>query len=312
MIRPKDKAKAAQLDAALVTHSAQVRPLVGIANPTARLVLVEQFLESLHRVQYIAAIKSRPISAMRADPTSDIFDPIRAAIFHAGRGEADEAFWLLFLATHFGRHPVDGWRLARDVYGGVPQGQIWTWDRVSTNPGAFRQWLEAQLPTLKGDGIKRRFSNHRKYESLSGLSANGTGAAVESYVDWVGPARSHKALVGKFHNQAAGDPTKLFDLLYESMDDVRRFGRLAKFDHLAMLGKVGLVPITPGRTYLSGATGPLAGARLLFGLAEHENSASVIEGWLVDLDRDLQIGSQPMEDAICNWQKSPTKFVPFR
>ena len=43
------------------------------------------------------------------------------------------------------------------------------------------------------------------------------------------------------------------------------FGRMAKFDYLTMIGKLELAHIEPGSTYLEGATGPLAGARLLFG-----------------------------------------------
>jgi len=35
---------------------------------------------------------------------------------------------------------------------------------------------------------------------------------------------------------------------------------------------------------------------------------------LVQLEAELQIpmGMQVLEDALCNWQKSPDLFVPFR
>jgi hypothetical protein len=39
---------------------------------------------------------------------------------------------------------------------------------------------------------------------------------------------------------------------------------------------------------------------------------STLEDWLRDLDAKLQVGMQVMEDSICNWQKSPTRFVHFR
>jgi hypothetical protein len=91
--------------------------------------------------------------------------------------------------------------------------------------------------------------------------------------------------------------------------NVLRFGRLARFDYLAMLGKLGLAGIKPGSTYLNGATGPLRGARLLFGVTANH---SVLDGWLGELDEELQVGMQVMEDALCNWQKSPSVFEPFR
>ena len=51
------------------------------------------------------------------------------------------------------------------------------------------------------------------------------------------------------------------------MDALRRFGRTARFDYLTMLAKLGLANIAPGSPYLIGATGPLKGARLLFGFS---------------------------------------------
>jgi len=33
---------------------------------------------------------------------------------------------------------------------------------------------------------------------------------------------------------------------------------------------------------------------------------------LDDLDADLCVGMEVMEDALCNWQKSPLQFVYYR
>ena len=64
---------------------------------------------------------------------------------------------------------------------------------------------------------------------------------------------------------------------------------------------------------MHGATGPLAGARLLF---TGDEMASIgpadLDAWLIALDSDLDVGMQVLEDALCNWQKSPLEFVPFR
>jgi hypothetical protein len=93
------------------------------------------------------------------------------------------------------------------------------------------------------------------------------------------------------------------------MDAVASFGRTARFDYLTMVGKLGLAQIEPGSTYMQGSTGPLQGARLLFGEAA---SAAALDAWLVELDGVLDVGMQVLEDALCNWQKSPEKFIPFR
>jgi hypothetical protein len=76
-----------------------------------------------------------------------------------------------------------------------------------------------------------------------------------------------------------------------------------------MLSKLGLAQVEPGSTYMNGSTGPLRGARLLFG---GNYAAPDLDGWLVDLDGELHVGMQVLEDALCNWQKSPEIFKSFR
>lgn len=94
---------------------------------------------------------------------------------------------------------------------------------------------------------------------------------------------------------------------------IARFGRLAKFDFLALLGRLDLAPVAPGSAYLSGATGPLQGARLLVdGNANSKSNAKDLDAVLQQLDGLLGVGMQVMEDSICNWQKSPSRFVHFR
>ena len=86
---------------------------------------------------------------------------------------------------------------------------------------------------------------------------------------------------------------------------VARFGRLGKFDFLALLGRLNLVPISPGSAYLDGATGPLKGARLLFG---GDTSATLgvhdLEIWLRDLDSDLNVGMEVMETRSATGKKA--------
>jgi hypothetical protein len=113
--------------------------------------------------------------------------------------------------------------------------------------------------------------------------------------------------------KAEGDPKKAFHLLYQSMDQIAQFGRVARFDYLAMIGKLGLANLEPDTPYLQNSNGPLRGAKLLFG---GEKTAifkiSDMDRWLADLGTQLGVGMQVLEDALCNWQKSPASLIRFR
>src|SRR5262249_48133133 len=151
--------------------------------------------------------------------------------------------------------------------------------------------------------------NHRKYETLDVDSNSSTALVLESFVALCNPSPS-----GYFTNlthSAGNDPKKIFDAAYHGL--AIAFGRLAKFDFLALLGRLDLAPVKPGSAYLRGAKGPLRGARLLIdGDPQSHTKAEVLDKILQRLDTILDVGMQVMEDSICNWQKSPRKFVHFR
>ena len=101
-------------------------------------------MESIHRVRYVARVLERDISPDRADPASDLFDPIKAAAHHAREGRHDEACWLVFLSVHFGKSLKTGWRYARDIYGALGGPSRWDWARVSADPAGFRDLARGQ------------------------------------------------------------------------------------------------------------------------------------------------------------------------
>jgi hypothetical protein len=313
-MRPKDRDEAARIDAALTAFHDNTQALPGIRSRARRAAFLEQLFESRHRVQYIARILTRDVSDKRANPASDFFYPTKAAILRARQGQHDDACWLVYLSVHFGRHRHSGWRYCRDIYGALGGPSVWDWSRVSADPAAFRRWLAANQRTFETDGIARGFGNHRKYESINAKSKNGTGAAIVSYVRWVNPPRTHAGLLQDAIAEVGADRLALFDYLYQSLDSVTRFGRMAKFDFLTMLGKLQLAPIEPGSPYLIDATGPLRGARLLFlgDPAATKINARKMDALLVQLGAALHVGMQELEDSLCNWQKSPGRFVPFR
>jgi hypothetical protein len=103
-----------------------------------------------------------------------------------------------------------------------------------------------------------------------------------------------------------------FDLLFRSVSAVRRFGRTGAFDYCATVGKLGLASVSPGLACLTGSTGPLQGSRLLICEPGATLGPKDLEPVLAQLQHHLGIGFDALEDALCNWQKSPDAFKPFR
>jgi hypothetical protein len=296
------------LEAGLVSFARQNRQLLGLPDKAHRVSLVEQMVESLRRIEYVKLIDRKAHGAERADPTNQLFDPIIAASLARRAGNSEEACWLVFLAIHCGKNLRSGWRLARLLYGGL--GTRWTWARVSANPTELSQWIARHEAELRPDG-RYAFGNHRKYETLRPSSARSTGHVVTSYVRWV---QAHGDHAGLFRDAAGvGNRQRAFDHLYQSMSQIMSFGRTAKFDYLTMLSKLGLADIEPGIPYMAGATGPVEGSQLLFtGQRNSELSVRELDTLVAQLGAHLKVGMQVMEDAICNWQKSPGRFRPFR
>ncbi|GAC1558920.1 MAG: hypothetical protein NVS2B5_21850 [Beijerinckiaceae bacterium] len=302
---PSRDAEKSRIAAALQAHTRNVRALPGIVDSRALDTLVMQFIASLRREAYYKLLQQKPISATRADPSHPNFNPERAVAYHLQSGNVDEAAWLIFLMTHFGRPANTGWRRLQDVYGRLGNG-VWDWIAVSAKPGALTAWLAANWQAVRG-----KFGNHRKYESLRPDANRNTAQVIESYVAWIGPS-GHRARFEDIVHRAGNDPHTIFKTVYDELP-VIGFGRLAKFDYLSMIGRYGIAPMEPGSAYLDGATGPAKGAQLLFsGQRQGPATNEDLQKMLDTLDIDLQVGMKVMEDALCNWQKKPLVFEHFK
>lgn len=300
----------ADLMAALARYEAANGSLPGIARPEFRATLVEQLISSVRRTMYLAAVVANPGGEIVADPSAAAFSPLRAAVRQDRAGNRDEAFWLVFLYIHFGFNRRSEWRLIADVYGRLDSGVLWSWAAVAADVDAFRNWLDQNAASIMSRQPRRGFGNHRKYESLKAWSMRGSGAVVESYVGWVGAA-GHDARVTQILEGASTDAER-FEALYKSVRTVLRFGRTAAFDYASALARLALVALEPNAACLDGATGPLKGARLLLSQTGNTGSPTDLEATLAPLRAELDIGFDVLEDALCNWQKSPAKFRHFR
>lgn len=308
-IRPSDNALVASLKQKLSTYTKY--ELQGIDESEVFDCFIEQVIDSVRRIKYVKTILTKPLSAVVADVNSPAFDPLKAAVWHIRQNNFDEAFWLVFLATHFGKNKRTGWGLMKAVYSGLSNHQPWTWRETTTNLNEFGQWLQANNSALRSSG---KFGNHRKYENLSDTNSRGTGAAVRTYIAWVTAHVDHKGLINNALATVGGNPRSLFSFLYKSMSAVVTFGRTGKFDYLTMIGKLGLAGIEPDSTYMSGATGPWKGAGLLFdGNKNTQLSRTELGIALGDLETHLGLyyGMQVLEDSLCNWQKSPSAYQYF-
>ena len=309
-MNPAERERAQILEVALRDFHENRHPMPGIESDARRKCLVLQLLDSTRRTEYIAKISLRNLSAERRDPNSSLFDPLLGAIACSRSGDIEEAFWLTFLATHFGNALNSHWRLCQAVYGRLGQGPVSTWERTRDDVEELCYWVSTNAEIIKKGPPARKFSNHRKYESLHDKGSRGTPVTFRSYVKWVQSGGSHTAIVEAALTATGGDRYGAFDQLYHSMSAVASFGRLGKFDFLSMVGKLGLAPIAAGSTYLGTSSGPLKGAKLLF-TAEAPQSISVMEGWLRELGEVLNATMQDLEDALCNWQKSPDTYTHF-
>lgn len=306
-IRPKDEPRAEDLRTLLADFEAAHGILPGITHPVFRATLIAQLIDSERRVDFVRSLRNREISDSALTSNGRSFDPIRGAILMDRRGNHDEACWLVFLAAHFARNGRTEWQLVGDFYNRLGDGGQWTWEQVVYAPGRVAVWLDDNRDRLRASG--GRFGNHRKYESLAGTGASGTGYAISTYVSWIGP--THQTFFDAFTDASATRESR-FAALYESMQQVARFGRIGRFDYLSLLYKLGLADIAPDSCHLAGATGPRVGAKLLLlGSPNATAPTRQLETQLLALGNTLGVSPDVVEDAVCNWQKSPGAYEFF-
>lgn len=290
-----------------LTAAAQTVPMAGLISNIEKETLSRQFVASLRREEYFRVIQNRGlIAANRANPHDAAFEAELGIVHLLQTGQLDEAAWLIFLMVYFAKPEDSGWTRLKQVYGRLGNGR-WDWATVSAAPQQFTAWLAANWQAIGG-----KFGNHRKYESLRPNARRAMGPAVETYVAWVQQGGGHQQHFAGLVLEAGNDPHAIFDKFYRALP-VKGFGRLGRFDWVSMLGRYGLVPASAGTAYLKGATGPAGGARLLFQNDRNGNASdAAVQMWLDQLDQHIGVGMEVMEDALCNWQKSPALFVHFK
>lgn len=302
------------LENKLASFRYQNSQALGLQSNSRRETLALQIIDSLRRTEYVKTISLKPTSPLRCQPGSDLFDPLKAAIHYRNTGQFDEAHWIAFLGTHFGKNEEHGWRLSAKIYGGLQNTPFWTWARASQDPDGISNWLHANRTYLLNPQNNLKFSNHRKYESLNTQSNNHTGKVAASYIRWVLQHGDHRGLINDIQTKVGQNSYEIFDKFYSGMTkNVVRFGRLGAFDHVCMIGKLGLAPVDPGSAYIGPATGPRRGANLMLSNNASANySTHTLDAALKQFGQHMGIGMQEVEDSLCNWQKSPDFYKFFK
>lgn len=308
MSRIKDNNRHAEFLQLLNAIPATLPPAVGLTNDARKSALAAQLVDSDRRIAYLNLLHTRSSSPSLHTPYSGSFEPLGGSVVFLRNNQTDDAYWLVYLATHFGRHKLDGWNLAEDFYGRFGQGGVWDWTAAANDPQGIENWLAANYAVATSTGRSRRFSNHRKFETLK-PGPKGTGHALRSYVEWIKGYGSHQALISAAQQQVGQNPREVFSFLYKQLSKVSKLGRLGKFDLLCNLSNLMIAPIFPDKAYIAESTGPKLGARLLFG---NKITTRELENACVDLSDYLDVSPQAIEDSLCNWQKTPERYVYFR
>ncbi|VXD18947.1 hypothetical protein [Marinoscillum sp. 108] len=301
-----------QLKQQLEKFDNEVFPLPGIADGDNMECFIKQVIDSIRRVKYVTTIKEKPLTGHCTNALSVGFNPIMAASWHLRNGDIDEAMWLVFLLTYFGKSKSSGWRLMRGFYSGLGSSPAyWTWKHAYHNKEDLEAWLLERAEEVKSLGV---FSNHRRYTSFKANSKKGPLFVFSNYFKWVGNNGSHIAKFDSLETLSKEADNPLFKVFYDSIPSGLSMNRLGKFDFLTMISKLGIVNMIADSTYMKGATGPLPGAKLLFwGSGKIDVNIKEIQMRMDTLASYLgyQHAMQILEDSVCNWQKDPSNYKWF-
>jgi hypothetical protein len=272
--------------------------LPGVADPAER----ERFLAAL-RAEAVRRDEELAIGADPGEkdqlelPFAGDWDPRRAIVQLDRAGDKEEATWLTFLTTYFAaaEDSNDRWRSVRTVYSGFNEHRI-SWRAVYQDPAEAL----AAITGRPKEYAQLGFGSHRKNEPLKADHRYGLEAVVRSYLDLV--KKMGNGSQAQMFTRYSGDPGLKFHKLMLDIVGVLRFGRLGAFDYLTLLGTLRVYPLQPAHLYLEGSTGPLEGAKRLFGTPRAK--APELDSKCAAVARQLGVSLAVMEDALCTWQKA--------
>lgn len=205
-----------------------------------------------------------------------------------------DKIWILYLATYFGKSNKSKWVLFNRSSFRVNQSLI-TFTQIRKSPEIYYEYLNS-IDLFEGT----KFSNHRKYtkKSLNGSKGliNSMNFMIENMEEF---NRKQKITFSEF---------------YKLSHKIPGFGRLASFDFTSTMAKCELNVEQPLSMYANNSTGPLKGLFLLLSVTKNSTShqdqidlSEKLTCWFLNNSHIFMV-AQVLEDAICNWQKSPIHY----
>lgn len=257
-------------------------------------VLSHQTIDSIRRISIYEAyaIKARRAEQLNL-PFIDTSNPF--TLSQRSSLEVDSKVWYIYLATYFGKSNKSKWKLFNKAVFRKDRTLI-RLKEIQTNREKYYSYLK-DIDFFEG----ANFSNHRKYTKKALEGHNGLINSIDYFLDNL-DHYSHSKLVE-------------FDLIFRNAMRIPNFGRMAAFDFTSSLCKCNLNVKDPISMYHHSSTGPLRALKDILILADCKDvskSAQVEFGnnlldWFIR-HFNTQVVAQVLEDAICNWQKSPKKY----
>lgn len=257
-------------------------------------VLADQTHDSIRRIEIYRAYKSR--ATLAVEEKRSFFDTSNPFVLAQRTDLSNEdRVWIIYLATYFGKSNFSGWDLfLRAAFDGNQL--LITFRKIKAKPEKYFDYLN-RLEFFENC----KFSNHRKYTKKS---LNGPKGFFHSMT----------FLINNMEQYCRSDEID-FQGMYKLAGKIPNFGRLASFDFSSSLVKCGLKIGEPKSMYASHSTGPLQALELILRLTNsdvsHQSkidlSYNLVE-WFTE-NSDIFMVGQVLEDAICNWQKNPKKYI---
>lgn len=206
--------------------------------------------------------------------------------------------WILYLATYFGKSNQSGWKLFNRATFDTNEA-IMLFQVIQKDLDKYFRYL-ASFDFFDGCS----YSNHRKFTVKRLTGEKGVFESMEYFV--------------KNINQYSFEHRIDFHSIYKMAQKIPNFGRLAAFDFASSLVKCGFHVGEPESMYGENSTGPLNAVGLLLRLTNGDSSqkgklqlCSDLMEWFQKNSNIFMVG-QVLEDAVCNWQKNPSKYIWYK
>ncbi len=257
-------------------------------------VLAKQTYDSIRRIEVYKAYEIRAILAV--EKKQAFFDTSNPFVLGQRTDlSEEERIWIIFLATYFGKSDSSGWELFnRAAFDGNKS--LISFKKIKEDPEKYFYYLES-FDFFENS----KFSNHRKYTKKSLIGPKGLFTSMIY-------------LINKMEQYCINEEMG-FHEMYKLAEKIPNFGRLASFDFTSSLVKCGLKIEEPKSMYANYSTGPLQALELLLRLTDSDftyqskiNLSHNLVEWFTTNSEIFMVG-QVLEDAICNWQKNPKKYI---